>query len=50
MLIMEWNPALEVGIDEMDKELDEAEADSQVRVLLITGSVAKAFVAGADSK
>ena len=37
-------------IDELDKALDEAEADAQVRVLIITGSGAKAFVAGADIK
>lgn len=37
-------------IDELDKALDEAEADKAVRVLIITGSGAKAFVAGADIK
>ncbi|MCB9180707.1 MAG: enoyl-CoA hydratase/isomerase family protein [Flavobacteriales bacterium] len=37
-------------IAELDKALDEAEADAQVRVLILTGSGAKAFVAGADIK
>jgi enoyl-CoA hydratase len=37
-------------IDELDRALNEAEADKSVRVLIITGSGAKAFVAGADIK
>jgi enoyl-CoA hydratase len=37
-------------IAELDKALDEAEADRGVRVIIITGSGAKAFVAGADIK
>ena len=37
-------------IDELDQALTEAEADKNVRVLIITGSGAKAFVAGADIK
>jgi enoyl-CoA hydratase len=37
-------------IDELDRALNEAEADKNVRVLIITGSGAKAFVAGADIK
>lgn len=37
-------------IDELDKALTEAEADKNVRVLIITGSGIKAFVAGADIK
>jgi len=37
-------------IDELDRALTEAEADRNVRVLIITGSGAKAFVAGADIK
>ena len=37
-------------IDEMDRALTEAEGDKNVRVLVITGSGAKAFVAGADIK
>ena len=37
-------------IDELDRALTEAEADKNVRVLIITGSGAKAFVAGADIK
>ena len=37
-------------IDELDRALTEAEADKNVRVLVITGSGAKAFVAGADIK
>jgi enoyl-CoA hydratase len=37
-------------IDELDRALTEAEADKSVRVLIITGSGAKAFVAGADIK
>ena len=39
-----------VTIDELDKALTEAEADKSIRVLVITGSGAKAFVAGADIK
>ncbi len=37
-------------IAELDQALNEADADPAVRVLLITGSGAKAFVAGADIK
>jgi enoyl-CoA hydratase len=37
-------------IDELDRALNEAEADKSVRVLIITGSGPKAFVAGADIK
>jgi enoyl-CoA hydratase len=37
-------------IDELDHALNEAEADKSVRVLIITGSGPKAFVAGADIK
>ena len=37
-------------IGELDRALDEAEADKSVRVLIITGSGPKAFVAGADIK
>ncbi len=37
-------------IDELDKVLTEADADRSIRVLIITGSGAKAFVAGADIK
>ncbi len=37
-------------IDELDRALNEAEADTSIRVLIITGSGAKAFVAGADIK
>ncbi|MFN3875968.1 MAG: enoyl-CoA hydratase/isomerase family protein [Flavobacteriales bacterium] len=37
-------------IDELDRALKEAEADRSVRVLIITGSGPKAFVAGADIK
>lgn len=37
-------------IDELDRALSEAEADRSVRVLIITGSGPKAFVAGADIK
>ena len=37
-------------IDELDRALSEADADKSVRVLIITGSGAKAFVAGADIK
>jgi enoyl-CoA hydratase len=37
-------------IDELDRALTEAEADKSVRVLIITGSGPKAFVAGADIK
>ena len=37
-------------IDELDRALNEADADKSVRVLIITGSGAKAFVAGADIK
>lgn len=37
-------------IDELDHALSEAEADTAVRVLVITGSGIKAFVAGADIK
>jgi enoyl-CoA hydratase len=37
-------------IDELDRALSEAEADKNVRVMVITGSGAKAFVAGADIK
>jgi enoyl-CoA hydratase len=37
-------------IDELDRALSEAEADKDVRGLIITGSGAKAFVAGADIK
>lgn len=39
-----------VTIDELDKVLTEADADRSIRVLIITGSGAKAFVAGADIK
>lgn len=37
-------------IDELDRALNEADADKGVRVLIITGSGPKAFVAGADIK
>ncbi|MCC6576129.1 MAG: enoyl-CoA hydratase/isomerase family protein [Flavobacteriales bacterium] len=37
-------------IDELDRALSEADADKKVRVLIITGSGPKAFVAGADIK
>ena len=37
-------------IAELDQALSEADADKSVRVLIITGSGAKAFVAGADIK
>lgn len=37
-------------IDELDRALTEAETDKNVRVLIITGSGPKAFVAGADIK
>ena len=37
-------------IDELDRALNEAEADHSVRVVIITGSGPKAFVAGADIK
>ena len=37
-------------IDELDRALTEAEGDRNVRVLVITGSGVKAFVAGADIK
>lgn len=37
-------------IDELDRALNEADADRSVRVLIITGSGPKAFVAGADIK
>jgi len=37
-------------IAELDKALTEAEADRNIRVLIITGSGPKAFVAGADIK
>lgn len=37
-------------IDELDRALTEAEADRSVRVVIITGSGPKAFVAGADIK
>lgn len=37
-------------IDELDRALTEAETDRSVRVLIITGSGPKAFVAGADIK
>ncbi|MBL7962836.1 MAG: enoyl-CoA hydratase/isomerase family protein [Flavobacteriales bacterium] len=37
-------------IDELDRALSEAEADHNVRVLILTGSGPKAFVAGADIK
>jgi enoyl-CoA hydratase len=37
-------------IDELDHALNEAEADKSARVLIITGSGPKAFVAGADIK
>ena len=37
-------------IDELDRALNEAEADRSVRVVIITGSGPKAFVAGADIK
>ncbi len=37
-------------IAELDQALNEAEADKTVRVLIITGSGPKAFVAGADIK
>lgn len=37
-------------IAELDRALDEADADATVRVLILTGSGPKAFVAGADIK
>ncbi|MBK6894615.1 MAG: enoyl-CoA hydratase/isomerase family protein [Flavobacteriales bacterium] len=37
-------------ISELDQALDQAQADKAVRVLIITGSGPKAFVAGADIK
>ena len=37
-------------IDELDRALNEADKDRSVRVLIITGSGPKAFVAGADIK
>jgi enoyl-CoA hydratase len=37
-------------IGELDQALNEADTDKSVRVLIITGSGAKAFVAGADIK
>ena len=37
-------------ISELDQALNEADADKNVRVLIITGSGPKAFVAGADIK
>jgi enoyl-CoA hydratase len=37
-------------IDELDRALSEADADKSVRVVIITGSGPKAFVAGADIK
>lgn len=37
-------------ISELDRALNEADADKSVRVLIITGSGPKAFVAGADIK
>jgi enoyl-CoA hydratase len=37
-------------IDELDRALSEADMDKNVRVLIITGSGPKAFVAGADIK
>ena len=37
-------------IDELDRALNEADADRNVRVLVITGSGPKVFVAGADIK
>ena len=37
-------------ISELDSALTEADANKSVRVLIITGSGAKAFVAGADIK
>ncbi|MBL7939704.1 MAG: enoyl-CoA hydratase/isomerase family protein [Flavobacteriales bacterium] len=37
-------------IGELDQALNEADSDRSVRVLIITGSGAKAFVAGADIK
>lgn len=37
-------------IDELDRALNEADTDRNVRVLIITGSGPKAFVAGADIK
>ena len=37
-------------IDELDRALSEADADRNVRVLIISGSGPKAFVAGADIK
>ncbi len=37
-------------ITELDQALNEAEADKNVRVLILTGSGPKAFVAGADIK
>jgi len=37
-------------IDELDQALTEAEADKSVRVVILTGSGPKAFVAGADIK
>ncbi|MCB9168812.1 MAG: enoyl-CoA hydratase/isomerase family protein [Flavobacteriales bacterium] len=43
--------ALDRGtIDELDRALLDADADKNVRVLIITGSGPKAFVAGADIK
>ena len=37
-------------IDELDRALSDAAADANIRVLVITGSGTKAFVAGADIK
>jgi enoyl-CoA hydratase len=37
-------------IDELDRALNDAASDRNIRVLIITGSGAKAFVAGADIK
>ena len=37
-------------IAELDQALNEADADKSIRVLIITGSGPKAFVAGADIK
>ncbi|HQX29229.1 MAG TPA: enoyl-CoA hydratase-related protein, partial [Flavobacteriales bacterium] len=37
-------------IAELDSALNDAEADKSVRVVIITGTGAKAFVAGADIK
>src|SRR5437016_12613572 len=35
-------------LQELDRRLDEAESDNEVRVVILTGAGEKAFVAGAD--